>query len=128
MLYGTAHTDEKVWRSDWISRCAPRERDVAEIILGGCRPQLHRTVSDQYRGRVFATMETLTWSMMMISMMGAGIASMHYSPRTIGTVAGLLSSTTAIFWGWANWTGRLPQPKALGIDVREVEVQADPVG
>jgi hypothetical protein len=89
---------------------------------------LLRTVSDQYRGRVFATMETLTWSMMMISMMGAGIASMHYSPRTIGTVAGLLSSTTAIFWGWANWTGRLPQPKALGIDVREVEVQADPVG
>jgi MFS family permease len=89
---------------------------------------LLRTVSDQYRGRVFATMETLTWSMMMISMMGAGIASMHYSPRTIGTVAGLLSSTTAIFWGWANWSGRLPQPEALGIDVREVEVHGDPVG
>ena len=88
---------------------------------------LLRTVSDQYRGRVFATMETLTWSMMMISMMGAGIASTHYSPRTIGTVAGLLSSTTAIFWGWANWTGRLPQPEALGIDVREVEVHGDPV-
>ena len=88
---------------------------------------LLRTVSDQYRGRVFATMETLTWSMMMISMMGAGIASTHYSPRTIGTVAGLLSSTTAIFWGWANWTGRLPQPQALGIDVREVEVHGDPV-
>jgi MFS family permease len=88
---------------------------------------LLRTVSDQYRGRVFATMETLTWTMMMISMMGAGIASTHYSPRTIGTVAGLLSSTTAIFWGWANWTGRLPQPEALGIDVREVEVHGDPV-
>jgi hypothetical protein len=73
-------------------------------------------------------METLTWSMMMISMMGAGIASTHYSPRTIGTVAGLLSSTTAIFWGWANWTGRLPDPGALGIDVREVEVHGDPVG
>ncbi len=42
MLYGTAHTDEKVSRSDWISRCAPRERDVPEIILGGCRPQLYR--------------------------------------------------------------------------------------
>jgi MFS family permease len=88
---------------------------------------LLRTVADQYRGRVFATMETLTWSMMMISMMGAGIASTHYSPRTIGTVAGLLSSSTAIFWGWAIWTGRLPQPPELGIDMREVEVHGDPV-
>ena len=29
-------------KSRGISRCAPRERDVAEIILGGCRPQLYR--------------------------------------------------------------------------------------
>jgi hypothetical protein len=87
---------------------------------------LLRTVSDQYRGRVFATMETLTWSMMMISMMGAGIASTHYSPRTIGTIAGLLSSTTAIFWGWANWSGRLPLPEPAGVDI-DVEVHGDPV-
>jgi len=88
---------------------------------------LLRTVENQFRGRVFATMEALAWTMMMISMMGAGIASMHYSPRTIGTVAGLLSSTTAIFWGWANWTGRLPQPDALGVSSEEVEVHGDPV-
>jgi MFS family permease len=88
---------------------------------------LLRTVSDQYRGRVFATMETLTWTMMMLSMMGAGIASTHYSPRSIGAIAGLLSSSTAIFWGWANWTGRVPQPEALGIDVGELEVHGDPV-
>jgi len=88
---------------------------------------LLRTVEDRYRGRVFATMEALTWTMMMMSMMGAGIASTHYSPRTIGTVAGLLSSTTAIFWGWANWTGRLPQPATLGVGVQEVEVHGDPV-
>jgi Transmembrane secretion effector len=88
---------------------------------------LLRTVSNQYRGRVFATMETLTWTMMMLSMMGAGIASTHFSPRTIGTVAGLLSSSTAIFWGWANWTGRLPQPEAIGIDSRELEIHGDPV-
>jgi MFS family permease len=88
---------------------------------------LLRTVADQYRGRVFATMETLTWTMMMISMMGAGIASTHYSPRTIGAVAGLCSSTTAVFWGWANWTGRLPLPEAEGIDARDVEVHGDPV-
>ena len=61
---------------------------------------LLKTVSDQYRGRVFSTIETLTWSMMMISMTAAGIASTHFSPRSIGVVAGLLSSSTAIFWGW----------------------------
>ena len=88
---------------------------------------LLRTVSDQYRGRVFATMETLTWGMMMLSLMGAGVASTHYSPRTIGAVAGLLSSSTAIFWGWANWTGRLPLPEACGVDMREVEIHGDPV-
>ncbi len=86
-----------------------------------------RTVSNEYRGRVFATMETLTWTMMMMSMMGAGIASTHYSPRTIGTVAGLLSSSTAIFWGWANWSGRLPFPVQAGVERREVEVHGDPV-
>jgi hypothetical protein len=88
---------------------------------------LLRTVSNQYRGRVFATMETLTWTMMMISMMLAGIASTHYSPRMIGVVAGLLSSTTAIFWGWANWTGKLPLPESAGVEVNEVEVHGDPV-
>ena len=88
---------------------------------------LLRTVSNQYRGRVFATMETFTWAMMMISMMGAGIASTYYSPRTIGAVAGLLSSTTAIFWGWANWTGRLPMPEFAGVDRQSLEVHGDPV-
>jgi len=86
-----------------------------------------KAVSDQYRGRVFSTIETLTWSMMMLSMTGAGIASTHYSPRTIGTVAGLLSSTTAIFWGWANWSGRLPLPEACGVEMNEVEIHGDPV-
>ncbi len=77
---------------------------------------LLRTVANRYRGRVFATIDTFTWTMMMVSMMGAGLASMHYSPRVIGVVAGLLSSTTAIFWGWANWTGRLPLPPAAGTE------------
>jgi hypothetical protein len=86
-----------------------------------------KAVSDQYRGRVFSTIETLTWTMMMLSMMGAGIASTHYSARAIGTVAGLLSSSTAIFWGWANWTGRLPLPESCGVDMEEVEIHGDPV-
>ena len=88
---------------------------------------LLRTVENQYRGRVFATIEALTWTMMMMSMMGAGIASIHYGARIIGTVAGALSSSTAIFWGWANWTGRLPQPVMAGVAESEIEVHGDPV-
>ncbi|HEU5023250.1 MAG TPA: MFS transporter [Bryobacteraceae bacterium] len=72
--------------------------------------QLLHHVEDQYRGRVFATLESLTWSMMMISMMAAGAASVHFSPRTIGAVSGAISSTTAFFWWWANWRGKLPEP------------------
>ena len=85
------------------------------------------TVPNQYRGRVFSTMETLTWGMMMLSMMGAGIASAHYSPRAIGAVAGILSSTTAAFWGWANWRGSLPLPEFAGVERRTVEVHGDPI-
>jgi MFS family permease len=72
--------------------------------------QLLRHVEDRYRGRVFATFESLQWATMMISMMAAGAATIVYSPRTIGAWAGVVTSMTAIFWTWANWTGRLPEP------------------
>ncbi len=88
--------------------------------------QLLRHVSDAFRGRVFATMESTTWTVMLVSMMLAGIASQRYDPRTIGTVAGVLSSTTALFWGWANWTGRLPEPAAEGVEPEEIEVHGEP--
>jgi MFS family permease len=81
--------------------------------------QLLHHVSDEFRGRVFATIETMSWSMMMLSMMGAGLASSTWSPRAIGAVSGVLSSSTAIFWLWANWRGRLPEPAVV---VEEVEV------
>jgi MFS family permease len=86
---------------------------------------LLRHVDDRFRGRVFSTIETLNWSTMMLSMMGAGIASVHYSIRAIGAASGLLSSSTAIFWGWANWTGRLPEP-SLTTDDERVEIHGDP--
>ncbi|MCX6629797.1 MAG: MFS transporter, partial [Candidatus Solibacter sp.] len=57
--------------------------------------QLLRNVADGYRGRVFATIESMQWSVMMVSMTLAGIASQHWDPRTIGAIAGALSSTTA---------------------------------
>src|SRR5262249_14504169 len=77
---------------------------------------LLRHVSDTYRGRVFATIETWTWLTMMLSMGVAGLVSDHASPRTIGVWSGILSSTTAIFWAYANLTGRLPEPAREGID------------
>ena len=87
--------------------------------------RLLRIIEDQYRGRVFSTLETVTWSMMMLSMFGAGLASDVYSTRTIGIVSGVLSSTTAIFWIWANWAGKLPQPNLEPGD-DDIEVHGDP--
>jgi MFS family permease len=72
--------------------------------------QLLRHTPDQFRGRVFATMESLRWSMMIVSMAAAGIASQYYSPRTIGLIAGALGLVTALAWAWCDWTGRLPEP------------------
>ncbi len=74
--------------------------------------QLLRYTPDQYRGRVFATLESLRWSTMMFSMALAGIASQHFSARAIGVVAGLLGAATAVAWAWQDWRGRLPQPAA----------------
>ena len=88
--------------------------------------QLLRHVSNDFRGRVFSTIETWTWATMMVSMAIAGVLSDHVSPRTIGLWAGVLSSTTAIFWGWGNLSGRLPEPALAGIEPQAVEVHGDP--
>jgi MFS family permease len=88
--------------------------------------QLLRHVSDAYRGRVFSTMETLTWATMMVSMTAAGAASDYFSIRTIGAISGVLSSTTALWWSWAHVTGRLPEPAKVGVALEEVEVHGDP--
>ena len=73
---------------------------------------------NQFRGRVFATMETLTWTTMMFSMFAAGIATESVNPRWIAVTAGILSSTTALFWSYANWRGylRLPSTATKPLD------------
>jgi hypothetical protein len=88
--------------------------------------QLLRIVPDALRGRVFATMESVTWSVMLISMTLAGIGCEYWNPRTIGAIAGVLSSSTALFWGWAHFTGRLPEPERLGVEPEEIEVHPEP--
>jgi MFS family permease len=89
--------------------------------------QLLRHVADEFRGRVFSTIETMTWSVMMVSMLGAGVASQqHFDTRAIGVASGALSSSTAIFWAWAHLTGRLPEPAREGVDPKEIEVHGEP--
>ena len=61
---------------------------------------LLRHVDDAFRGRVFATNESLVWATMMLSMLAAGLASQSVDPRTIGAVAGVVSSLTALYWLW----------------------------
>jgi MFS family permease len=88
--------------------------------------QLLRHIPDQFRGRVFATNESMVNATAMLSMTAAGIASQYHSPRTIGLVAGILSSTTAIFWGWADWKGKLPEPESLTEEAPELEIAGGP--
>jgi MFS family permease len=87
--------------------------------------QLLRHVPDQYRGRVFSTMESMVWATMMISMLLAGLASQSVSPRVIGVVAGCMSSVTALAWGYAQWRGLLPEPALDGVDPDEIEVHGE---
>ena len=77
------------------------------------RTMLLTHVPDQVRGRVLATIDAILNGTMMLSMMGAGIASRHVSIRAIGVAAGALTAFTAVFWIWANSTGRLPEPKVV---------------
>jgi MFS family permease len=76
--------------------------------------QLLRHTPNEFRGRVFSTMESLRWAVMILSMAAAGIASQSYSPRTIALVAGALGALTALIWAWMDGTGRLPEPVQLG--------------
>ncbi len=87
--------------------------------------EMLKHVADEYRGRVFSTMETMSWSMQMLSMTAAGAASDHYTPRAIGAVAGVLSATTGIFWAMANWSGKLPEPPIGDVDPEDIAVHGD---
>jgi len=82
---------------------------------------LLRHVAHDYRGRVFATNESLVWSTMMLSMLAAGVASQSYDPRAIGAVSGVLSSCTAIYWIWADRAGLLKEPVSHRVDPDEPE-------
>jgi hypothetical protein len=86
---------------------------------------LLRHVDDAFRGRVFATNESLVWGTMMLSMLAAGLASQSVDPRTIGAVAGVVSSLTALYWLWADRVGLLVEPTTKGGDPDDVEVRTE---
>ena len=86
---------------------------------------LLRHVDDAFRGRVFATNESLVWATMMLSMLAAGLASQSVDPRTIGAVAGVVSSLTALYWLWADRVGLLVEPTTKGGDPDDVEVRTE---
>lgn len=86
---------------------------------------LLRHVDDAFRGRVFATNESLVWATMMLSMLAAGLASQSVDPRTIGAVAGVVSSLTALYWLWADRVGLLVEPTTKGGDPDDLEVRTE---
>ena len=88
-------------------------------IAMGTNNVLNRTillthVPDRYRGRVFTTVEGLLNATMLVSLGAASAATVHYPIRTVGVIAGLLSASTAVFWAWAVWANKLPEPTRDG--------------
>jgi len=87
---------------------------------------LLRHVPDTYRGRVFATIESITWGTMMLSMAVTGYATTRWDPRTIATAAGVAGLSAAVIWIIADWNGKLKEPAAVGVEPDEVEVHEQP--
>ncbi len=89
--------------------------------------QLLRHVSNEFRGRVFATMETMQWSTMMLSM-----AARESRPR-LGARASSASSRAcsapAPLSSGCGPTGPAdcPEPAREGVEPEEIEVHGDPV-
>jgi MFS family permease len=111
ILHGATYVLFSEMRVYWLALffiCASRVGMAVSSVLN--YSQLLKHTRDEFRGRVFATLESLRWAVMLLSMAAASIATEYYDPRTIGVAAGVLSSLTAVYWTWADWTGRLPEP------------------
>jgi hypothetical protein len=85
------------------------------------RNMLLTHVPDHYRGRAFTTVESMLHITMLLSLTAASVATKYVEIRTIGLVAGCLSTLPSFFWAWADWAGRLVEPKVERIEPREQE-------
>jgi hypothetical protein len=87
------------------------------------RTMLLTHVPDHFRGRVFTTVEGALNATMLLSLTVASFATMRYPIRAVGVVAGFLSASTAIFWAWAVFAGRLPEPDPQPADTETETVK-----
>lgn len=78
--------------------------------------QLTRYLDVAYRGRVFATLESLSWSTMLISMIGASVLLTRYPPRAVARVAVIATFMTIPVWLYLTLSGLLPEPADNGAD------------
>jgi MFS family permease len=98
-------------RGYWLALalvCASRVGMAVSSVLN--YSQLLRHTPDHFRGRTFATLESLRWAVMIASLAAAGAATAYFDPRAIGLAAGALATLAAAWWLWTDWTGRLPEP------------------
>jgi MFS family permease len=98
-------------RGYWLALalvCASRVGMAVSSVLN--YSQLLRHTPDRFRGRTFATLESLRWAVMIASLAAAGAATAYFDPRAIGLAAGALATLAAAWWLWNDWTGRLPEP------------------
>jgi MFS family permease len=87
------------------------------------RTMLLTHVPDELRGRVYTTVDAILHASMMLSMGAAAVAAHSLDPRQIGLFAGLLTAATAIFWGLADFAGKLPEPRREDFDEEEEEIE-----
>lgn len=124
LVHGLAYTAFAMMPTIWLSLIFI---SLSRMCVG-MNNVLNRTillthVPDGFRGRVFTTIETMLNVTMMVSLGIAAWATAVYPIRTIGVIAGLLSSTTALYWAWAEATGKLVRPPAndMGEEIEEPE-------
>jgi MFS family permease len=128
VVHGAAYVIFSQMTSWWLAlllMCVSRVGMAVSSVLNFT--QLLRHTRNEFRGRVFATLESVRWAVMMLSMAGAGVASRYWDPRTIAVAAGILSSLTAVYWSWADWTGRLPEPGGVEQDRKPLPGAPGPV-
>lgn len=110
-IHGIAYVLYAIMPTIWLSAlCIFLSR-----IAMGSNNVLNRTmllthVPDRFRGRVFSTTEMMLNGAMMVSVALASVGTDHLPIRTIGVIAGCLSASTAVFWLWADWAGKLREP------------------
>jgi MFS family permease len=126
-IHGAAYVAFALAPTIWTSALAIA---VSRIAMGSNnvlnRTMLLTHVPDQYRGRVFSTVDMLLNTVMMISMALSSVATNALGIRTIGVIAGLLSGSTALFWALFNAAGKLTEPRPEPADEEHYESAVTP--